>query len=126
MSVPLFVREAGRIRVFFGLLVCFPCCQSIVTLRKLLSLVNGTSVRVDTDWQPKHCKESQNLCARANKHSIVGDQRLIQEGVLLHSLTWQFQNTSNNITQYGDCVLVCGVSVVAITVHAAGLYCWWI
>lgn len=67
----LFLLERQEVVFFFGLLVCFPCCQSIVTLRKLLSLVNGTSARVDTDWQLKHCKESQNLCVRVQTNTVL-------------------------------------------------------
>lgn len=36
--------------------VCFSLCQCVVSLREPLSLVNGTSTQVNSDWQlkPKH------------------------------------------------------------------------
>ncbi len=50
-----FLSVCSSMCVCLSVNVCicvFSCCQCIVSLRKLLSLVNGTSAKVNTDWQP--------------------------------------------------------------------------
>lgn len=61
--------------------VCFSLCQCVVSLREALSLVNGTSTQVNSDWQLKpkhtphthtHASQEKSKIEKLNKFSKMG------------------------------------------------------